>query len=161
VDALGAPVVNSFTGRSRLWVADGVLKWAPNGNSTVTNFKLQGEYFRRMEDGQLTYDDTSGSNLFGGPVMGAFGFQGHHGAAGIVGRGGGAVFSGQIACKPVEVACGHPHGESMADLDERPLKRALILPFQCLIPELHARLGNCYIPHPTSVDFRCAAKAFF
>ena len=72
VDALGAPVVNSFTGRSRLWVADGVLKWAPNGNSTSTNFKLQGEYFRRMEDGQLTYDDTSGSNLFGGPVMGAF-----------------------------------------------------------------------------------------
>ncbi|HKU69250.1 MAG TPA: TonB-dependent receptor [Burkholderiales bacterium] len=71
VDSLGAPVVNSFSGRSRLWMADGVLKWAPNGNSTSTSFKLQGEYFRRMEDGQLTYDDTSGSNLFG-PVAGAF-----------------------------------------------------------------------------------------
>lgn len=72
VDALGAPVVNTFSGRSRLWVADGVLKWAPNGNSTITNFKLQGEYFRRLENGQLTYDDTAGSNLFGGPVTGAF-----------------------------------------------------------------------------------------
>jgi hypothetical protein len=41
-----------------MWIADAVLKWAPNGNSTGTNFKLQGEYFRRKEDGQLTYDDT-------------------------------------------------------------------------------------------------------
>jgi hypothetical protein len=65
VDSLGAPVTNSFTGKSRLWVADAVVKWAPNGNSTVTNFKLQGEYFRRTENGQLTYDDTAGSNLFG------------------------------------------------------------------------------------------------
>jgi len=72
VDSLGAPVANSFTGNSRLWVADAVLKWAPNGNSTSTNFKLQGEYFRRTENGQLTYDDTAGSNLFGGPVAGAF-----------------------------------------------------------------------------------------
>lgn len=70
VDALGVPVTNSFSGNSRLWVADAILKWAPNGNSTVTNFKLQGEYFRRKEDGQLTYDDTAGSNLFGGPVGG-------------------------------------------------------------------------------------------
>ena len=72
VDSLGAPVTNSFSGRSRLWVADAVLKWAPNGNSTSTNFKLQGEYFRRAENGRLTYDDTAGNNLFGGPVTGAF-----------------------------------------------------------------------------------------
>jgi hypothetical protein len=72
VDSLGVPVTNTFNGTSRLWVADAILKWAPNGNSTITNFKLQGEYFRRMEDGQLTYDDTGGSNLFGGPVAGAY-----------------------------------------------------------------------------------------
>ena len=47
---------NSFTGSSRLWAASGVLKWAPEGNSTVTNFKLQGEYFRRKESGELTFD---------------------------------------------------------------------------------------------------------
>jgi len=45
---------NSFTGQSRLWVLDGILKWAPNYNPTYTNFKLQGEYFRRKENGDLT-----------------------------------------------------------------------------------------------------------
>jgi hypothetical protein len=47
---------NSFTGQSRLWVLDGILKWAPNQNPTYTNFKLQGEYFRRKEDGDLTFN---------------------------------------------------------------------------------------------------------
>jgi hypothetical protein len=45
---------NSFTGQSRLWVLDGILKWAPNHNPTYSNVKLQGEYFRRKEDGDLT-----------------------------------------------------------------------------------------------------------
>ena len=61
LDSAGASVTNGFTGRSRLWVADGVLKWAPEGNATQTNFKLQGEYFRRTEDGSLTYDTTAAS----------------------------------------------------------------------------------------------------
>ncbi len=65
VDSLGGAVTNSFTGNARLWVADAVLKWAPNGNSTSTNFKLQGEYFRFRQNGRLTYDDTAGSALFG------------------------------------------------------------------------------------------------
>ena len=56
LDAAGAGVSNSFSGRSRLWALDGVLKWAPDGNPTYSNFKLQGEYFRRSEDGDLTYD---------------------------------------------------------------------------------------------------------
>jgi hypothetical protein len=51
----GAAVTNSFSG-SKLWIVDGVWKWAPNGNATVTNFKLQGEYLRRTQDGSLTYD---------------------------------------------------------------------------------------------------------
>jgi hypothetical protein len=65
VDSLGNTTVQSFTGRSRLWIADFVLKWAPNGNASVTNFKLQGEYFRRRETGSLAYDDSGGSALFG------------------------------------------------------------------------------------------------
>ncbi len=48
-------VTNAFTGQSRIWALDGVWKWAPHGNGTRTNFKLQGEYFRRTETGQLTY----------------------------------------------------------------------------------------------------------
>jgi hypothetical protein len=60
----GTEVNNSFSGDSRLWVLDGVLKWSPNGNSTYTNFKLQGEYFRRSEDGSLAYD-TAGATPAG------------------------------------------------------------------------------------------------
>jgi len=48
----------SFSGESRTWIADFILKWAPNGNASVTNFKLQGEYFRRHESGTLTFADT-------------------------------------------------------------------------------------------------------
>jgi hypothetical protein len=61
VDSTGSAVTNSFSGSSRLEVLDGILKWAPNGNSTTTNFKLQGEYFRRSEDGNLTYDAAAAS----------------------------------------------------------------------------------------------------
>lgn len=60
LDSSGNPVnTNNFTGNSRLWVLDGILKWAPNQNPTYTNFKLQGEYFRRKEDGNLTFDTTA------------------------------------------------------------------------------------------------------
>jgi hypothetical protein len=60
-DSTGAGVTNSFTGQSRLWVLDGVLKWAPEGNAAETSFKLQGEYFRRTESGSLTYDTQAAS----------------------------------------------------------------------------------------------------
>jgi hypothetical protein len=39
---------------TRVWVADGVWKWAPNGNATRTNFKLQGEYLRSVSDDRPT-----------------------------------------------------------------------------------------------------------
>src|SRR6266581_2939895 len=59
LDSAGAPVTDSFTGKSRLWVLDGILKWAPNYNPTYTNFKLQGEFFRRRENGDLTFDSAT------------------------------------------------------------------------------------------------------
>ena len=49
----------SFTGRSRIWAVDGVWKWAPNGNAKITNVQLQGEYFRRQELGDVTYDTAN------------------------------------------------------------------------------------------------------
>lgn len=58
-------VAQSFSGDSKLWIADFILKWAPEGNASVTNFKLQGEYFRRDESGQLAYDDTAVPGPFG------------------------------------------------------------------------------------------------
>ncbi len=56
VNAAGLPVTNAFDGTSRTWVLDGIYKWAPGGNATRTNFKLQGEYFRRRESGTLAYE---------------------------------------------------------------------------------------------------------
>ena len=56
-NSLGADVSQAFRGNSRLWIADFVLKWSPNGNSRETNLKLQGEYFRRSESGSLNYDN--------------------------------------------------------------------------------------------------------
>ena len=64
-DAAGAAVTNAFSGNTRVWVADAVWKWAPHGNATRTNFKLQGEYLRSTRTGTLTYDlgntDSSGA----------------------------------------------------------------------------------------------------
>lgn len=65
VDSLGGAVTNGFTGKAKLWVADAILKWAPGGNPSQRNFKLQGEYFRFRQNGSLTYDDSAGSAVFG------------------------------------------------------------------------------------------------
>jgi hypothetical protein len=48
LDATGA-----FSGRTRVLIADGVMKWAPNGNATHTYFKLQGEYLQSRRSGNL------------------------------------------------------------------------------------------------------------
>ncbi|HET7765125.1 MAG TPA: hypothetical protein VFK92_08540 [Burkholderiales bacterium] len=69
VDSAGTPVTNSFSGASKLWALDGILKWAPNFNPTETYFKVQGEYFRRSENGDLTFDTagaTGGGTRTGG-----------------------------------------------------------------------------------------------
>lgn len=64
-DAGGTAVVNSFTGTSQTWVLDAVYKWAPNGNATRQNLKIQGEYFRRRENGSLSFDNDA---AVGGPL---------------------------------------------------------------------------------------------
>jgi len=54
-------VNNAFSGKSSMWIADAIYKWAPNGNPTGTNFKLQGEYFHVRESGTL--DSGAGSGV--------------------------------------------------------------------------------------------------
>lgn len=58
-----------FTGNSDLTVADFVWKWSPQGNSASRSLKIQGEYFRRSEDGlfaSIPYDgDQDGWYLQG------------------------------------------------------------------------------------------------
>jgi hypothetical protein len=52
----GSAVASAFSGRTRVWVADGLWKWAPHGNATRTSFKLQGEYIQSRRDGDLVVD---------------------------------------------------------------------------------------------------------
>jgi hypothetical protein len=62
VDSTATAVTNAFSGNANTLIADGIYKWAPNGNATQTNFKLQGEYFRRRENGTLTFDTLAQSS---------------------------------------------------------------------------------------------------
>ena len=55
-DSSASLVGNAFSGSTRVWIADAVWKWAPNGNATQTNFKLQGEYLHSRRSGTLVYD---------------------------------------------------------------------------------------------------------
>jgi hypothetical protein len=64
-NAAGDSVSDSFNGSTRVWIADAVWKWAPEGNATRTSFKLQGEYLQSTRSGSLVYDignvDSAGS----------------------------------------------------------------------------------------------------
>ena len=51
-NAAGDPVSDSFNGSTRVWIADAVWKWAPEGNATRTSFKLQGEYLQSTRQRQ-------------------------------------------------------------------------------------------------------------
>jgi hypothetical protein len=55
-DPAGNELRNSFTGNTSVWIADAIWKWAPNGNATRTNFKLQGEYLQSRRDGSTVVD---------------------------------------------------------------------------------------------------------
>ena len=56
LDTGGNDAQLDFTGKSKIAIADFVWKWSPNGNAQERSFKLQGEYFWRRENGDLTYD---------------------------------------------------------------------------------------------------------
>ncbi|MDR3352377.1 MAG: TonB-dependent receptor [Zoogloeaceae bacterium] len=53
----------AFSGKSRVWLADFVYKWAPDGNPRNRNFKFQAEYFQRREHGRLGAEDEDGNDL--------------------------------------------------------------------------------------------------
>jgi hypothetical protein len=69
IDRTAEGDIESFTGNSDLAAVDFVWKWAPGGNPIRQNFKLQGEYFARSENGfyaGLPYDgDQTGWYLQG------------------------------------------------------------------------------------------------
>lgn len=55
LNAAGESVHSAFDGDTQVWVLDAIWKWAPNGNATRTNFKLQGEYLQSRRKGSLLY----------------------------------------------------------------------------------------------------------
>ncbi len=61
-DLFGNEVTDSFSGDSRTTGVDFVWKYSPNGNFRQRYLQTQGEYFRRKQDGLLTYD-TAGANI--------------------------------------------------------------------------------------------------
>jgi len=50
-----------FTGGNTVWIADFIYRWAPFGNPTNQNLKLQGEMFWNKQNGSMTsnYDCTA------------------------------------------------------------------------------------------------------
>ena len=56
-----------FSGRTRVLIADGVWKWAPDGNAKRTNFTLQGEY--------LVSDRDDSARQSGWYLQGAYQFM--------------------------------------------------------------------------------------
>lgn len=81
LDAAGTYVANEFTGNSKVWIADFVWKWAPNGNASNTSFKLQGEYLHRRESGDLAVDaaaaDRYAASQSGWYAQGIYQFMPH------------------------------------------------------------------------------------
>jgi hypothetical protein len=55
LDDGGNAVMNAFSGKSRTWGLDAVLKWTPADN-TRRQLKVQGEYLHRKETGDLLFD---------------------------------------------------------------------------------------------------------
>jgi hypothetical protein len=64
-DAAGSTVTSAFNGHTRVWVADAVWKWAPDGNATRTNFKIQGEYLRSARHGDSILDVANANSSAG------------------------------------------------------------------------------------------------
>ena len=63
--ASGTDLTSAFTGRTGAWIADAVWKWAPEGNATRRNFKLQGEYLRSTREGELVVDPAGAASAGG------------------------------------------------------------------------------------------------
>lgn len=60
----GASAHTHFSGDSDVSGIDFVWKWAPNGNATERNFKLQAEYFIRDENGEVEFEESDAT----GPI---------------------------------------------------------------------------------------------
>ena len=56
----------NFNGSNTIWIADFVYRWAPFGNPTDQNLKLQGEMFWNKQRGSMSAFDPNGNALADG-----------------------------------------------------------------------------------------------
>jgi hypothetical protein len=75
VDGLGAHVTDIFSGTDNTYIADGVFKWAPDGNFVERYLKLQGELFLRREQGAFNGLNFSGTTQTGFYTQGVYQFM--------------------------------------------------------------------------------------
>jgi hypothetical protein len=61
---------NTFSGNSKIDALNAVYKWSPNGNSRERNLKLQAEYFKRTEDGNVIDATSSNTSTYSGDQNG-------------------------------------------------------------------------------------------
>ena len=75
VDGFGVPVTDIFSGTDNTYIADGVFKWAPNGNFVDRYLKLQGEFFLRREQGAFNGVNFSATTQTGFYTQGVYQFM--------------------------------------------------------------------------------------
>jgi hypothetical protein len=75
VDGTGVPVTDIFSGTDNTYIADGVFKWAPNGDFVQRYLKLQGEFFLRQEQGAFNGLNFSGTTQTGFYTQGVYQFM--------------------------------------------------------------------------------------
>ena len=67
-----------FSGETRLWILDGVWKWAPNGNPYRHNLRVQGEYFYQEQEGDYSFGGAPlayDASQYGWYLQGAYQFM--------------------------------------------------------------------------------------
>ncbi len=62
--------LDSFTGNTKLLIADFIWKWAPNGNIYDQNLKFQAEYLQNRNDGQFTPAGAAAALPYSGTANG-------------------------------------------------------------------------------------------
>ena len=70
LSALNETDTFDFTGSTNVLIADFVYKWAPNGNASRQNFKLQGEAFWNTQKGSATITSPSAYGSCAIPCLG-------------------------------------------------------------------------------------------
>lgn len=59
-----------FTGTTNVYIADFVYKWAPNGNASNQNLKLQGEFFWNAQNGSGVLNSSASNPVCETPCFG-------------------------------------------------------------------------------------------